>query len=112
MKSVFYSFLKFFYAKDYFLENFFFIRVDRRVIGVEELESDVSFLKFFSNQFFYTKNNFCTKKFFFVRIERRVIGVEGFKSGFCFFVKHDLKGVLKFIRLKTYTLPTPHSPQT
>jgi len=35
------------------------------VIRVEELESDVSFLNFFSDQFFYTKDHFFTKNFFF-----------------------------------------------
>jgi hypothetical protein len=44
-----------------------FIRVDRRVIGIEELESDVSFVKFFSDQFFYTKNHFFYKKIFFYK---------------------------------------------
>jgi hypothetical protein len=32
---------------------------------VEELESDVSFLKFFSDRFFYTKDHFFYKKIFF-----------------------------------------------
>ncbi len=61
------------------------MRVDRRVIEVEELESGVSFLKFFSDRFFYTKNHFFYKKIFFIRVDRRVIGVEEFKSDFCFF---------------------------
>jgi hypothetical protein len=34
------------------IQEIFFIRVDRRVIGVEELESEVSFLKFFCRSFF------------------------------------------------------------
>jgi hypothetical protein len=43
------------------------VRVDRRIIGVEELESGVSFLKFFLGQFFYTKDHFFYKKNFFYK---------------------------------------------
>ncbi len=66
------------------MKEIFFIRVDRRVTGVGELESDVSFLKFFSDQLFYTKDHFFTKKFFFIRVDRRVIGVEELESGVSF----------------------------
>ncbi len=40
-----------------FIEKIFLIRVDRRVIGVEELESDVSFYKIFFGSIFYTKDH-------------------------------------------------------
>ena len=39
-----------------------FIRVDRRVIGVKESESSVSFLKFFFGSVFYTKDHFFYEK--------------------------------------------------
>jgi hypothetical protein len=61
------SVFKIFFGSIFFTKNFFFIRVDRRVIGVEELESDVNFLKFFSDRFFYTKDRFFYKKFFFYK---------------------------------------------
>ncbi len=64
--------------------KFFFIRVHRRVIGVDELESGVSFLKFFSGHFFTQRMTFLTKKFFFIRVHRRVIGVEELESGVSF----------------------------
>ena len=38
------------------------IRVDRRVIGVKESESGVSFLKFFFGSIFYTKDHFFYEK--------------------------------------------------
>jgi hypothetical protein len=43
------------------------IRVDRRVIGVEELESDVSFLKFFYGTIFLDKGPLFYKKYFFYK---------------------------------------------
>ena len=61
-----------------------FIRVDRRVIGVEEFESGVSFLKFFLDRFFTQRTTFFTKKMFVIRVDRRVIGVEEFESGVSF----------------------------
>jgi hypothetical protein len=70
----------FFHKGSLFYEKKIFIRVDRKVIGVEELESDVSFSKFFLDRFFYTKDHFFTKKFFFIRVDRRVIGVEELES--------------------------------
>jgi len=46
-------------------KKYFFIRVDRRVIGVEEHESDVSFLKFFfSTTFLHKGTFFCEKNIF------------------------------------------------
>jgi hypothetical protein len=42
--------------------------VDRRVIGVEELESDVSFLKFFRIDFFHKGPFFYEKKFFLLSL--------------------------------------------
>jgi hypothetical protein len=48
----------------FFTKKNFSIKVDRRVIGVEELESGVSFLKIFSDQLFYTKDHFLQKKVF------------------------------------------------
>ncbi len=49
-----------------------------------ELESGVSFSKFFSGQFFYTKDHFFYQKFFFIRVDRRVIEVEELESGVSF----------------------------
>ena len=45
----------------------FSVRVNRRVIGVEELESDLSFFKYFFGLIFYTKDHFFTKKYFFYK---------------------------------------------
>ncbi len=59
------------------------MRVDRRVIGVEELESDVSFKKKFRIDFF-TQRTLFTKKFFLIRVDRRVIGVEELESDVSF----------------------------
>jgi hypothetical protein len=54
----------------FFTKKFFFIRVDRRITGVEELESGVRFFKFFSDRFFYTKDHcFYKKNCIFTRIE-------------------------------------------
>ncbi len=36
----------------FFIKGDFFIRIDRRVTGVEKSESDVNFLNFFSDRFF------------------------------------------------------------
>jgi hypothetical protein len=52
--------------------------VDRRVIRVEELESDVSFLKFFSRSIFLQRT------LFFIRVDRRVIRVEELESDVSF----------------------------
>jgi hypothetical protein len=43
------------------------IRVDRRVIGVEELESDVSFLKYFYGTILLDKGPLFYKKYFFYK---------------------------------------------
>ncbi len=72
------------------IKGIFTIRVDRRVIGVEELKSGVSFLKFFSGQFFYTKDHLFYKNFFLIRVDRRVIGVGELESDVRF---------LKFLRI-------------
>jgi hypothetical protein len=54
----------------FFAKKIVFIRVDRRVIGVEELESAVRFFKFFFDRFFYTKDYcFYKKNCIFTRIE-------------------------------------------
>jgi hypothetical protein len=42
------------------------IRVDRRVIGVEELEYEVSFLKFFYGTIFFDNGPFFYKKIIFL----------------------------------------------
>jgi hypothetical protein len=65
LRSVFFNFFRiniFTQRITFFTKNFFFIRVDRRVIRVEELESEVSFFKFFSDRCFYTKNHFLLQK--------------------------------------------------
>ena len=55
------------------------------VIGVEELESGVSFLKFFSDQFFLHKGPlFLHKNIFLIRVDRRVIGVGELESDVSF----------------------------
>jgi hypothetical protein len=57
------------------------IMVDRRVVGVEELESGVTFLKiFYGTIFFRQRTIFLQKIFFLIRIDRRVIGVEESES--------------------------------
>jgi hypothetical protein len=45
----------------------FVIRVDRRVIGVEDLESGVGFLKKTFDAVFYTKDDFFTKNIVFYK---------------------------------------------
>ena len=62
----------------------FSVKLDRRVIEIEELESDVSFLNFFPIDFFTQRNTFFTKKNFFIRVDRRVIGVEELESDVSF----------------------------
>jgi hypothetical protein len=55
------------------------------VVRVEELESDVSFLNFFSERFFLHKGPlFLHKNILFIRVDRRVIGVEEFESDVSF----------------------------
>ena len=60
------------------------IRVDRRVTGVEEFESGVSFLEFFLDRFFTQRTTFFTKKMLVIRVDRRVIGVKESESGVSF----------------------------
>jgi hypothetical protein len=68
----------------FFTKIFSFIRVDRRVIRVEELESDVSFLKFFFGSSFLHKGPLFYKRIFFIRVDRRVIRVEKLESDVSF----------------------------
>jgi hypothetical protein len=60
--------------------------IDRRVIGVGEPESEVSFSKKICLYcFFRTKDHFFAKNNFFIRVDRRVIGVEEFEFEVIFF---------------------------
>jgi hypothetical protein len=67
----------FLYKGSLFLQkNVFFIRVHRRVIGVEELESAVSFVKLFSDRFFTQRLTFFANKIFFPFAKRKSYIVE------------------------------------
>ncbi len=54
----------FLYKGPFFCEKTFFIRVDRRVIGVKAPESDVSFLKFFFEYHFFRQRTIFLRKSF------------------------------------------------
>ena len=63
------------------------IRVDRRVTGVEEFESGVSFLEFFLDRFFTQRTTFFTKKMLAIRVDRRVIKDGQFEFDVSFFLE-------------------------